>query len=359
MKQVSLSTTSFFLSFAFAVFWTTKAIVKIPGNETIPAVLMFGDSIVDTGNNNNIKSIVKCNFPPYGREFKEGIPTGRFSNGKVPSDFLVEELGIKEFLPASRDPTLQPKDLLTGVSFASGGAGYDPLTSKIASVISLSEQIQDFKQYIGKLKGIVGEERTNFILAKSATFSVASSNDIANTYFITGIRRLHYDVPSYTDLLVKSASNFVKELYGLGVRRIGVFSAPPLGCLPSQKTLNGDLGKGCANDPNEAAKLFNAKLSVELGNLNNNLPHAKVVYIDIYNPLLDIIKNPKKYGLEIANKGCCGTGRIEVSVLCSQLEPDTCADDSKYVFFDSYHPTEAAYKIIVNQLLQKYINSFL
>jgi hypothetical protein len=88
MKQVSLSTTSFFLSFAFAVFWTTKAIVKIPGNETIPAVLMFGDSIVDTGNNNKIKSIVKCNFPPYGREFKEGIPTGRFSNGKVPSDFL-------------------------------------------------------------------------------------------------------------------------------------------------------------------------------------------------------------------------------------------------------------------------------
>ena len=44
----------------------------------------------------------------------------------------MEELGIKELLPAYRDPTLQPKDLLSGVSFASGGAGYDPLTSKIA-----------------------------------------------------------------------------------------------------------------------------------------------------------------------------------------------------------------------------------
>lgn len=44
----------------------------------------------------------------------------------------MEELGIKELLPAFRDPTLQPKDLLSGVSFASGGAGYDPLTSKIA-----------------------------------------------------------------------------------------------------------------------------------------------------------------------------------------------------------------------------------
>jgi hypothetical protein len=43
----------------------------------------------------------------------------------------VEDLGVKELLPAYRDPTLQPEDFLTGVSFASGGAGYDPLTSTI------------------------------------------------------------------------------------------------------------------------------------------------------------------------------------------------------------------------------------
>lgn len=88
----------------------------------------------------------------------------------------------------------------------------------------------------------------------------------------------------------------MKELYGLGIRRIGVFGAPPLGCLPSQKTVNGDSGKGCIDGPNEAAKLFNSKLSAQLGYLNNNLHHAKVVYIDIYNPLLDIILYPKKYG---------------------------------------------------------------
>jgi hypothetical protein len=82
----------------------------------------------------------------------------------------------------------------------------------------------------------------------------------------------------------------------LGVRRIGVFSAPPLGCLPALKTMNGNSGKGCVDDPNEAAKLFNAKLFAELDDLNNNLPHSKVVYIDVYDPLLDIIQNPKKHG---------------------------------------------------------------
>jgi hypothetical protein len=35
-------------------------------------------------------------------------------------------------LPASLDPNLHLEDLLTGVSFASGGTGYDPLTSKLA-----------------------------------------------------------------------------------------------------------------------------------------------------------------------------------------------------------------------------------
>lgn len=44
----------------------------------------------------------------------------------------VEELGIKELLPPYLDPTLNTNDLRTGVNFASGGAGFDPLTSELA-----------------------------------------------------------------------------------------------------------------------------------------------------------------------------------------------------------------------------------
>jgi hypothetical protein len=38
---------------------------------------------------------------------------------------------VKGLVPAYLDPNLQPQDLITGVCFASGGAGYDPLTPKI------------------------------------------------------------------------------------------------------------------------------------------------------------------------------------------------------------------------------------
>ncbi|KAL3720569.1 hypothetical protein ACJRO7_005393 [Eucalyptus globulus] len=53
----------------------------------LPAFITFGDSTIDPGNN-NIQMIVKCNFPPYGRDFMGGKPSGRFSNGKIPPDLF-------------------------------------------------------------------------------------------------------------------------------------------------------------------------------------------------------------------------------------------------------------------------------
>lgn len=45
--------------------------------------------------------------------------------------FSAAKFGVKKLLPAYLDPNLHLEDLLTGVSFASGGAGYDPLTAAL------------------------------------------------------------------------------------------------------------------------------------------------------------------------------------------------------------------------------------
>ncbi|KAH9693479.1 GDSL esterase/lipase EXL3 [Citrus sinensis] len=328
----------------------TEAVIKLPGNVTIPAVIVFGDSIVDAGNNNNLKTPAKCNFPPYGRDFMGGVSTGRFSNGKVPSDLIAEELGIKELLPAYLQPNLQPEDLLTGVTFASGGCGYDPLTTELA--------LQLFKEYTEKVKQMVGEEGQNRIMKTAFVLVVAGSNDIDNTYFASRVRKLQYDISAYTDLIVGLASTFFKELYGLGVRRMGVFSAPPLGCLPSSRTLGGGKTRDCANDYNEAAQMFNTKLSAELDSLNIQFPDARLLLIDIYNPLLYLIQNPIKYGFEVVNKGCCGTGTLEASIFCNQFSLNTCTNVSGYIFWDGYHPTERTYKILVSSLINKIANGF-
>lgn len=53
----------------------------------VPAVISFGDSGVDVGNNNYLPTPFKANFLPYGKDFINHQPTGRFSNGKLAVDF--------------------------------------------------------------------------------------------------------------------------------------------------------------------------------------------------------------------------------------------------------------------------------
>lgn len=55
--------------------------------------------------------------------------------------------------------------------------------------------------------------------------------------------------------------------------------------------------------------------------------------------------------------GCCGTGTLEVSLLCNKDTPFTCTDASKYVFWDSIHPTEHTVKVVTDYF-QKYLKQF-
>lgn len=63
-------------------------------------------------------------------------------------------------------------------------------------------------------------------------------------------------------------------------------------------------------------------------------------------------------GFEFVDRGCCGSGTLEAAFSCNSLTP-TCPDASVYIFWDSYHPAERTYKILVSQALQRYGESFL
>lgn len=51
---------------------------------------VFGDSLVDAGNNDYIFTLSKADSPPYGIDFSAsgGQPTGRFTNGRTISDIV-------------------------------------------------------------------------------------------------------------------------------------------------------------------------------------------------------------------------------------------------------------------------------
>ncbi|CAL5073066.1 unnamed protein product [Urochloa decumbens] len=366
----------------------------------VPAILVFGDSIVDTGNNNAVLTLTKANFRPYGQDLNGGVPTGRFSNGRIPTDLLgsllcyplqlnanmgitnrrgklflqftsitissamtaclsiyyaASRLGLKELVPAYLGTDLTDDDLRTGVSFASGGSGYDPLTSTLVAVLPMQEQLNMFAEYKERLAGIVGEEAAAGTVADSLFVVCAGTDDIANNCYLAPIRPLQYDISAYVDFLVQQACHFMKQLHEQGARRIAILGLPPIGCVPSQRTLARD----CDPARNRAARMFNSRLQGAIARLQEELRCQRIGYVDIYDVLHDMIADPCKYGLDVSTRGCCGTGDFEVSLLCNQLTAATCPDDRKYVFWDSFHPTERAYEIIVDYLFPRYVEKLL
>lgn len=53
----------------------------------VSAIFVFGDSLVDVGNNNFLHSAARANYYPYGIDYHAG-PTGRFSNGRTVIDMF-------------------------------------------------------------------------------------------------------------------------------------------------------------------------------------------------------------------------------------------------------------------------------
>ncbi|KAK1570570.1 hypothetical protein Q3G72_003919 [Acer saccharum] len=222
-------------------------------------ILIFGDSTVDTGNNNYIETLIQGNYLPYGQDFPGHIPTGRFSNGKLVPDFIASALGIKaEAVAPFLDQNLSDDQLLSGVNFASSGSGFDDLTTLASKAIPVSKQIKLFRDYIRKIKGIVGEEKAKKIISGSLVVISAGTNDFIFSFYDIPTRRLEFSVGGYQDFLLHRLRSFVKE--------------------------------------DSDAQSYNHKLSNLIGQLQPSLPCSRIIFANIYQPLIDIINHPHEYG---------------------------------------------------------------
>lgn len=74
----------------------------------------------------------------------------------------------------------------------------------------MSDQLDLFNEYVKKLATKFGDKTAANVVSESVYIVCTGSDDIANTYFSTPFRKYDYDIPSYTDLLVNSASAFYK-----------------------------------------------------------------------------------------------------------------------------------------------------
>ncbi|OWM76172.1 GDSL esterase/lipase At5g45960-like [Punica granatum] len=320
-----------------------------PFNNTIPALLIFGDSIVDPGNNDYVGTILKANFPPYGQDFANRAATGRFTNGRLPTDYIISYVGIKDYVPPYLNRSLSIDELMTGVSFASSGTGSDPLTPRLFNVVPLPKQLEHLQEYRKRIEDAIGKGNTNNLIKKSVFLISAGINDFVLNYFTAQFRRLNFSVSEYEKFVLQLFREFIQGLLSQGATKIAVVGLPPLGCLPftiTSKTIP-LTGRQCVERINSVARDYNVLLQSELRPLQSTQPDkgTKIYYADFYGPLQDMIQNPQKYGFEEVSSGCCGTGLLETSFLCNPKTP-VCPDASKYIFWDSIHPSDRAYYLV-------------
>ncbi|KAK7266637.1 hypothetical protein RIF29_19286 [Crotalaria pallida] len=335
--------TRVFLIFSVVFFYVLSPIYTLP---IAPALYVFGDSLVDSGNNNKLMTLAKVNYRPYGADFPKGS-TGRFTNGRTVADFIAEYLGLPYSPPfLSRDG---PRSL-TGINYASGSCGIMPETGKnVGGCISLWEQINFFQATLERdlPKEISNPTQLSEHISKSIYLFSIGSNDYLVNYLspMSDTRKLYQPEP-FAQLLIDRLSEQLKRVYNLGARKIVVFNVGPIGCIPAITRTHAHVGD-CDENSNQLVTYFNDRLNAMLTSLTTSLPGSKFVLGHANSLANDAIKNPSKYGLTNVNNPCCPSMANGTATCIPNVNP--CVDSRKHFFWDAYHLTEAAYSIIASR----------
>ncbi|CAN8256184.1 unnamed protein product [Cochlearia groenlandica] len=320
-----------------------------------PAFFIFGDSLVDSGNNNYIPTLARANYLPYGIDF--GFPSGRFCNGRTVVDYGAMYLGLP-LVPPYLSPSSIGNNVLRGLNYASAAAGIlDETGQHYGARTTFNGQISQFEMTIElQLRPFFQNpaDLRNY-LAKSIIGINIGSNDYINNYLMPERYSSSqiYEGEDYADLLIKTLSAQLSRLYNLGARKMMLAGSGPLGCIPSQLSLvsisnnNNNTNSGCVTKINDLVSMFNSRLKDLPNTLNTTLPGSFFVYQNVYDLFHDMVIYPSRYGLVIPNKACCGNGRYGGALTCLPMQ-QPCSDRRQYVFWDAFHPTETANKIIAD-----------
>ncbi|AQK76111.1 GDSL esterase/lipase LTL1 [Zea mays] len=152
--------------------------------------------------------------------------------------------------------------------------------------------------------------------------------------------------------LLSEYAQVLARLHDLGARRVLVQGVGPIGCVPAELALHSADG-ACDPELQRAAEMYNPRLMALLADLNARLgAGGDPVFVGVNTHRIhnDFIDDPRAYGFQTATEACCGQGRFNGLGLCTVMS-SLCADRDAYVFWDNFHPTERANRLIVQQFM--------
>uniref|UniRef100_A0A803L522 Uncharacterized protein n=2 Tax=Chenopodium quinoa TaxID=63459 RepID=A0A803L522_CHEQI len=309
------------------------------------AMYVFGDSLVDNGNNNYLTAQAKANFYPYGIDFYQG-PTGRFTNGKTIIDFLSESLGLP-YLPPFANPFSTDRDIMYGVNYASAAGGIlEESGQALGERFSFSLQARNFGITKRQLQNHMNETELQQYLTKALAVVILGSNDYVNNYLNpTYPSQSKFKPENYADIVISQYTKQIQALYDQGLRLFFLAGVGPIGCTPSQKTAAQLPADKCVNFSNDVVQMFNIRLRTLVDQFNVTHPNATFIFGDTFQALTDILAHPSQFGLTELERACCGVGRNNAEKMCLPLLIP-CLNRNQYAFWDAFHPTEAVHRLL-------------
>ncbi|KAF7104905.1 hypothetical protein CFC21_105764 [Triticum aestivum] len=324
-------------------------------NHQWSSMFVFGDDFVDNGNVPNIvgeKTSRQWSYP-YGSYRNSNwsgapVPTGRFSNYRMQSDFIARMLGLTEAPPAYELTSDQSCDA-SGMTFAFGGAGVFKVTSTAKKVPTLAAQVQAFKRLVND----------NVISTRQLHHSVAliaiSGNDyMSGSEANNGFYSSFNDLDIYMGNVATEILDNVAQLQMLGVRKVLVNNLHPIGCMPSQTSSNNYTT--CDLLGNYGASVHNKYLNQMIGERDN------VHVLDLYSAFTDIVNHAPGEGSDRSKDfkrkltPCCESsyegGYCGERSSSGKHLYDLCENPDKSFYWDETHPTHAGWEAVMEALEQ-------
>ncbi|GJV50856.1 GDSL esterase/lipase 1-like protein [Tanacetum coccineum] len=219
-------------------------------------VFVFGDSLFDPGNNNYINTIpvLQANYLPYGESYFSP-PNGRFSDGRLISDFIAEYARLP-LIP----PYLEPgnNEFTYGANFASAGAAETFAIKQVFApdqnspvVVDLQTQLEYFTDVENLYRQSLGDTKAEQLLSNAVyMFSCGANDYISHVPNSISMANIYPTLTNeqYTELVIGNLTSVIKGIYDKGGQKFGFLTVPLVGCLALRI---GQPGNTCNQEMND------------------------------------------------------------------------------------------------------------
>lgn len=316
------------------------------------ALFVFGDSYADTGNHSPYVPILNRPWKsPYGSTWP-GDGTGRYSDGKVFTDFFAEYLGFPS-APMTERMAKGKKEYdegMHGINFAYGGSGmfstFGPLIPRVNS------QIQQFREFIES--GFLAKD----LIAASMILFVVCGNDY------TAYGDSHPNDEGILDFVPDVASEIdgtLKAFYELGARKLSVTKMLPYGCYP--KITSKVNYSSCNASENARTILHNKLLTDHVAAFKALHSDVEITFLDFQQAFemafqghydqADLLNEDSTFQRNINLRPCCegiGDASCGEKDLFGRKQYNVCESPKDFFFWDNVHPSHAGWEAIAKVL---------